>query len=364
MQTTILKKDFINALTIGGAMVGNGNVLPILDNVKIDIKLDGFSVQSSNGENWVIKKSEIVSTDSEYSFVVDAGVLVKVLKSLIEEEVTIRVDNSRLIIEHFKGVIEMPISSSDLFPNQQSISDGVELVLDVDTLSTWVDMASAFVANDDLRPVMCGMYLYGRDGKLGMCASDGTKLFHDSISYDGEDFAVVLPSRCFKVLLNVLKSDKVTMRVNQNSALFIANDSELYCRLIDLKFPDFNRVIPKNNDINVNVNKSELLDSVNRASLMSNKLTSMLKLSISDSIMNIEGSDLDFSTKADEKVDVTKDGNDITIGVKGAFFLDCLNVISSENVVLSFSQPSRPILFGDTLNDNKIVLLMPMLLNQ
>lgn len=363
MQTTIIKKNFIEALTIGGAMVGNGNVLPILDNVKIDICLDGFSVQSSNGENWVIKKSEIVSTDGEYSFVVDAGVLVKVLKSLIEEEVTICVDNSRLIIEHFKGVIEMPISSSDLFPNQQNISDGIELVLDVDTLNTWVNMGSAFVANDDLRPVMCGMYLYGKDGKLGMCASDGQKLFHDSISYEGEDFEIVLPSRCFKALLNVLKSEQVSMRVNKDSVLFISDTSELYCRLIDQKYPDFKRVIPSNNDIIVCVSKSELLDSINRASLMSNKLTSMLKLSIKEGIMNIEGSDIDFSTKADEKVDVTKDGNDITIGVKGAFFLDCLNVISSENVVLSFSQPSRPILFGDTLNENKIVLLMPMLLN-
>ena len=364
MQTTILKKDFINALTIGGAMAGKSKTLPILEFAKVEVMTDTLAVHSFNGESWVTKQTKVESADTTFSFCINPNDLVKALKSLAEEVVTFAIEGSLLRIEHFKGTMEMPIMQSEHFPSAQTTEEGTTLTLNAEKLKEWLSIVPNFVADDELRPVMTGMYLYARGGTLGVCATDAHKLFTDSIESDCEEFGVILPSSGFKPLLNIIANvSEVSAVIGAKNISFTTSDSALHCRLVEGNYPNFKAVIPQNNGVAVKVSKSELLDSVNRASLMANATTSLLKLSVSDLAMDIEGSDIDFSKKAKDSVKVEKIGADVTIGVKAGFFATCLGAVDSEDVVLKMQDSQRAIVFEDAMNTNKVVLVMPMMIN-
>ena len=113
MQTTILKKDFINALTIGGAMAGKNKTLPILESAKVEVTTDTLSVHSFNGESWVTKQTKVESADTSFAFCIPPNDLAKVLKSLVEEVVTFAIEGNLLRISHIKGTIEKPIVTSE-----------------------------------------------------------------------------------------------------------------------------------------------------------------------------------------------------------------------------------------------------------
>lgn len=363
MQTTILKKDFINALTIGGAMAGKNKTLPILESAKVEVSADTLSVHSFNGESWVTKQTKVESADTTFAFCINPNDLTKVLKSLVEEVVTFAIEGNLLRISHIKGTIEMPIVQSDAFPQAQEVSEGTSLTLNTDKVKEWLSIATNFVANDELRPVMNGIYLYGKDGRMGVCATDAHKLFTDSIESVCEEFGVIIPSSAFRPLKDMLGTNGVSVVIGTKNISFTTSDSALHCRLVEGNYPNFKAVIPQNNGVAVKVSKSELLDSVNRASLMANKTTSLLKLSVGDSVMGIEAHDMDFSTKASENVKVEKTGEDVTIGVKSEFFATCLGIVGAEDVVLRLGDERRPVLFEDSLCKDRVMLVMPMMIN-
>lgn len=363
MQTTINKKDFINALTIGGAMAGKNKTIPVLEFAKVDVDVESLTVHSFNGETWVSKSTKVDNASATGAFCVNPSELVKALKTLAEEVVTFEVGDSVLTISHIKGIMEMPIVKAEQFPVAQVTEDGVRVNIIVDKMKEWLSFASDFVAQDELRPVMNGLYLYAKDGVLGACATDAHKLWHDTIECEYDDFGVILPSSGFKSLLSMLdEATDVVATIGTKNISFTTHNSSLHCRLIEGTYPNFKAVIPTANDIKVKVHKGELVDSVARVALFTNKTTSLLKLGIANNAMNIEGSDINFSRKASEKMEVEQLGADIEIGVKGDFFSICLSHIVSDDVVLEMSNPNRPIVFKDSLEPSKVILVMPMLI--
>ena len=285
-------------------MAGKNKTLPILESAKVEVTTDTLSVHSFNGESWVTKHTKVESADTTFAFCINPNDLVKALKSLAEEVVTFAIEGNLLRIEHFKGTMEMPILPAEHFPMAQVTEVGTTLTLDADTLKTWLGIVGDFTAEDDLRPVMNGMYLYAREGRLGVCATDAHKMFTDSVEGDYGEFGVIVPSSAFRPLKDMLDTKELGVVIGDKNISFTSSDSELHCRLVEGNYPNFNAVIPRNNSVLVKASKAELLDSVNRASLMANKTTSLLKLSVSDSAMDIEGSDIDFSKKAKDSVSV------------------------------------------------------------
>lgn len=364
MQITINKKKFIDALSIGGAMARKAKTMPILEFTKITVAQDSLTLYSFDMECGVTKSVPAICV-GEGEFAVNAGEFIKVLKALVEEEVTLFVDNTTLSIDHIKGSISMPIMDASTFPTiSLGSGDTKTLAIDTNKLQEWISVATNFAAADDLRPVMCGMYLYAKEGKMGICATDAHKLYTDSIDYEGDELSIVIPSRAFKPLLTLMANhDNVSAIVDSRNITFETSDAKLCCRLVEGNYPNFKAVIPQGNNVKVEVSKAELYDSINRASLMADTSTSLLKLNVEDDAMTIEGKDIDFSKSAKDKVAITKSGNDVTIGVKSSFFSICLSSLDCEDVVIRFGDSTKPIVFEDSTNPNKVVLVMPMMIN-
>lgn len=369
MKVEINKKKFIESLLIGGTYAGNAKALPILDCVKIKVKNGSINIISSDNENAIGKKCEIVSSDFEGDFCVGYKSLMQYVKLVSGEnvELILNDDMSILSIKHKKGSLELPIQNADEFPISKMDKDCVEVNIDSATINNWLVDAQNYVANDELRPVMNGVYIYREKGEIGCAASDGYKLFCDKAQDEGEDFNFIAGLKAIKGICNAAKtSDTLKLSVGSKSVSVSGDGLTVIFRLIEGRYVNFRMVIPDNCPIQVVADRKEMIDCVSRCSVGASQASSLIKVQIEGMTMKLSAEDIDFSVKAKEEMMVSTNG-DITIGFKATFLLNILNTIQTDEVLIEMTDCSRAALFREYKNgevsSNKTCLLMPMLLN-
>lgn len=364
MKFTINRKQFIDGFSVGSSMAGKAKVLPVLDNAKVVIKGSSAIVTSNSTQNCITKKVCLLGSDEDIEFLVNPNDLLKALKSLRDNELTIDVSSTTLRIEHNRGRMELPILDAMEFPVMEKIESANVYTIDSERMYLWLNKARDFASTDELRPIMCGMLLYARDGQIGACATDTRILFADS--YDAEttdNVECIIPSTSFGALQMMLNgTSEVQMMMNDKNISFKTSDARLICQLQIGRFPDFNRVIPTGNTISVRLGKDDILDAINRVGLFADKSHSLVKMDIQGMMCRLSGSDMTFGKSATDECMCEHDGDDIRIGVSAEFLVKCINNLSDGDVVMTFSEPSRPILFKDSANERMKMLMMPMTL--
>lgn len=365
MNIRINRKLFVDALQVGSSFAGRSKALSVLDNVKIDVKGGYVYIMSNSVQCSIVKRVGYLGCDGDGMFLVNPNDLLKPLKSLKDSEIVIDVSSNTLSITHKKGKIAMSVQGADEYPQMEKVSNDDVYTFDSGRLYDWLSIARDFVSTDDLRPIMCGMLLYARDNRVGVCATDTRRLFTDSYSTPTlSDIQCVIPSVSFAVLQQVLQgTESVDVTLDAKYVSFKTDDSRLTCQVQVGTYPDFNRVIPTNNDISVKVGKDDFIDSVNRVSLFADKGHSLLRMDIQGMMCCVSGRDVMYGKMAHEECMCEHDGEDLSIGTNAEMMLTCLSHVCSDTVEMLFSNSSRPILFKDNMNADRITLLMPMLLN-
>lgn len=365
MKFTINRKEFVDAFGVGSSMAGKAKVLPVLDNAKVVIKGNSALITSNSTQCCITKKVELISCNEDIEFLVNPNDLLKGLKSLRDNELTIEVSSTTLSITHKRGTMELSVHVGDEFPVIDKVESDNVYTINSERLFNWLNIARDFASTDELRPVMCGMLLYAKDGVIGACATDTRILFADSYEAETtENIECVIPSSAFSALQSVLNgTETVQVTLNDKNISFKTVDSRLTCQLQVGRFPDFNRVIPQNNTISMNVGKTDILDAVNRVGLFADKSHSLVKMDIQGMTCRLSGSDMAFGKSATDECMCEHDGDDIKIGVSAEFLVKCINHLPDNDVEMTFSEPSRPILFKDRANERMQMLMMPMMLN-
>lgn len=358
------KKDFTKVLNIGGTFAGRSKVLPILDCVKIKVSNGYMTVVSSDSENAISKKTTIMNDDGETTFCVNFKDLYSYVKLLIGDVVTLIVLEKELEVKHEKGNVTLPLMDADEFPTLKPDADCTEVKISSALLNNWIVDARNFVGDDDLRPVMGNIYFYSKEGEVGCCGSDGQFMFSDNIKEDNGEWSFLLNKGAFKSVCDVCQDvEEVTVKIGSRNAMFIGDGVSVLARLQEGRFPNFKSVQPTNSPIQVKLSKSELLDAINRVKVGAKNASCLIKIEVDGMNMQVSAQDIDFNRKAVENVMVEANGN-ITICFNANKFITCLNAISTDNVVLNMSDASRACVINEDDEDsNKILLLMPMLLN-
>lgn len=368
MKFSIERKKFLDALTIGASMAGRTKTVPILECAKCRVKNNEITIVSTDVECWVLKRVPVVSHDEDFEFCVNPSDLTKALKSLNDEEVRLSVTDSIVSIIHDKGAIEFPSYDFKAFPTATKGETPTTVIVSSELLFNWLNKAKNFVANDDLRPVMNGMYIYIKDGKIGVCATDAHKLFTDCADFDCDatlDIHAILSSRTFAPLMNMINgTDIVSMTIDAKNITFASNDAKISCRIIEGNYPNFNMIIPTSWDVCVETTTKELVGAINRVAMFTNATTSLVKLSINPAgFLKVDGQDINFNKKAKDECTAVVTGDAMDIGVKGDYMATCLNAISNEVVKLEMTNNNKPIVFKDSANPNCRIILMPMLIS-
>ena len=226
------------------------------------------------------------------------------------------------------------------------------------------------VSTDELRPAMTGILVQLADAQITFVATDGHRLlrYRRSDVGAGQTSNIIIPRKAFNLLKGALPSEAtpVKMEFNQSNAFFSFNQMRLVCRLIDERYPDYENVIPVSNPNKLIINRAELLNSVRRISIYSNKTTHQVRLRLAGSELVVSAEDLDFSNEAKETLICQYDGEDMEIGFNARFLLEMLSNIDSEEITLELSTPNRAGLLMPTQaddNESILMLVMPVMLN-
>ena len=178
-----------------------------------------------------------------------------------------------------------------------------------------------------------------------------------------------MPKKPLTLLKGILAGSEtdVTIEYNDSNAKFSFDQTELICRLIDGKYPNYDAVIPKENPNKLSISRNQFLSSVRRVSIFSNKTTHQIRLKIAGAELNISAEDIDYSNKAEERLTCSYAGDDMQIGFNSRFLVEMLNNLTSDDVSLEMSLPNRAGILTpvDGLDEGEHVtmLVMPVMLN-
>ena len=355
--------------TIGG-VINSNNTMPILDNFLFELSKNKLVVSASDLET-TIKGVIEVESYSEGSIAVPYKFLVDTLKMLPEQAITFIVnDNKTAQIRTNNAEYSFAYYDAAEFPSIVDIPDPNKVSIMGDVLATAIQTTIFATGNDDLRPIMNGVFFDFSENGLTFAATDAHKL----VKYERKDIVsphkteFVMPKKPLNLLKGILAGSEtdVTIEYNESNAKFSFDDMEYVCRLIDGKYPNYEAVIPKENPNKLVINRLLLLGSTKRVSIFSNKSTHQVRLKIVGNSIQIFAEDIEYSNKATETIPCSYEGDDMEIGFNAKFFIEMMNNLSSDEVMLEMSYPNRPGILtpADGLDEGEKVymLVMPTML--
>ncbi|GAA3792730.1 MULTISPECIES: DNA polymerase III subunit beta [Corallibacter] len=371
MKFIVSSTYLLKQLQVLGGVINNSNTLPILDNFLFELNNTELIISASDLETTMSAKLEVES-DNEGSIAVPARLLLDTLKTFPEQPLTFVVeDNNTVEISSNHGKYALAYADGNEFPKAVTLENANSTTLTGDILATAISKTIFAAGNDDLRPVMSGVFFQFSTEGLTFVATDAHKL----VKYSREDVSAnqvtefIMPKKPLNLLKGILAAsdDDVTIEYNDSNAKFTFENTELICRLIDGKYPNYEAVIPKENPNKLTIDRTQFLNSVKRVSIFSNKTTHQIRLKIAGAELNISAEDIDYSNKAEERLTCDYQGDDMQIGFNSRFLTEMLNNLTSDEVQLEMSLPNRAGILTpvDGLDEGEQVtmLVMPVMLN-
>lgn len=371
MEIRLEKKLLMESLRIGGGMAGKSRAIPMHDNVRIVFEFDNglMRVMSTSTECSVMHKVSIGGLDSaigNISLLVNPGDMLSGLRSISDNDVVLRISdtNKSLSIVHKKGVIELLTYDEDNFALISVADSNVNFRLDSALLSNWLMVSKDFCSTNVLFPAMNGMLLYGNGDEVGMCATDSRNLYTDCINIETSEFRSIIPMMSFNVIRDILaNSNNAMIAISDNSMTITTEYSRVITKLVNGTFPNFERVIPTAHSISIGISKKELLDSLNRVSLYTDKANGLTELNIEGMMCKIKGYDSNLGKSAVDECMVEHNGADIRIGVSSRVMLNSVSVIQSDDIEMLMESTNKPIVLKDKERPCATVLAMPMVIS-
>ena len=373
MRFDVSSTALLSHLQSIGKVIASKNTLPILDNFLFQLEENTLTVTASDAETRLVTSLEVMNAEGSGLFCVSAKMLLDPLKELPEQPLTFDVNDANLeVFIHFQnGKYNFIGQKGDTYPQQKPLSEqAVEVVMDAQLLLNGISRSLFATADDELRPVMNGVYFDFHTDDLTFVASDGHKLVRlRNLSVQSEERAsFILPKKPATLLKNLLAKEEglIRLQFDDNNAYVRCANCEMVCRLIEGRYPNYNSVIPKENPFQVTIDRMFLLNALKRVSVFSNQSSSLIKLHLEDNLLTVSAKDIDFSTSAEERIPCEYNGDELSIGFKATYLIDILGNISSTDVILQLADPSRAGLIlplENQENEDLLMLLMPMMLN-
>ena len=354
-------------------VINSKNSLPILDCFLFSVHDGQLTVTASDSENVMRGTLNLENCEGEGDFAVNNHTILDAVKELPEQPLSLDVDmgEMKIYITYQNGSYNFPILNADEYPKAQSVSDNATTItIDAGILSDNINRSLFATAQDELRPVMNGIYFDLQADSLAIVASDGHKLVRNKNFMIKSDVpaSFILPKKPATLLKNVLSRDggDVVIRFDDRSADISFAEGNLSCRLIEGKYPNYNSVIPQDNPNQVTIDRKSLIGALRRVLPFASDSSQLIRFHVAAGLLELRAEDIDFATSAKESVTCEYGGNPMDIGFKGSSMLEILNNLESEDVTIQLADPSRAgiIIPGvQPENEDILMLIMPMLLN-
>ncbi|MGI9545022.1 MAG: DNA polymerase III subunit beta [Cyclobacteriaceae bacterium] len=371
MKFIVSSAVLLKQLSALNGVITTNPVVPILENFLFEIENGQLTVTASDLQTSMITQVDVEAKETG-SIAVPARILMDTLKNLPEQPVTFSIDNETYNIEisSDNGRYKLAGENATDFPKVPTVNDGYTVNLSADVLGRAINNTIFATSNDELRPAMTGVYLNLAEGGSTFVATDGHRLIRygrNDIASD-MDNAMIIPRKALNLLKATLPTENtnVNLEYNVSNAFFKFDQIQMICRLIDERFPDYENVIPVDNNNVMTIDRMEFLSSLKRIAIYANKTTHQVRLKITGSELLISAEDLDFSNEANERLTCEHDGEDIEIGFNARFLIEMLSNLNSKQVKMQLSAANRAGLIVPSESDDSediLMLVMPVMLN-
>ena len=374
MRFTVSSFALSSKLNMLAKVIGSKNSLPILDCFLFQVANGEMSITASDSDNVIKSTLALTDHDGEGEFCVPNRVILDALKELPEQPLHFDVDTAgeavAIKIVYQNGLYNFTGQSAEEYPRTQSMNDACTTVsLPTEMLINNISRSLFATANDELRPVMNGIYFDLTADALAIVASDGHKLVRSkNFTIKSESpSAFNLPKKPASLLKNILSKDgdDAIIKFDDRSAEIQFTDGVMRCRLIDGRYPNYNSVIP-NNPNEVTVDRRGLQSALRRVLPFASESSQLIRFHIESGRFEVSSEDIDFSTSAKEQLSCEYNGSPISIGFKGSSLMEILSNLTSDNIIIQLADPSRAGIIvpaEQPENEDILMLIMPMLLN-
>lgn len=374
MKITVSKSELLGKLRNLGKVLQTKNTLPTYDDFLFVVDEFGIMTVTAGEEGGrIITNIDCQADFSKVRFAVNAKTILDALKEIPEQPLVIDIrstdDCVELVCAYSNGKFSIVGKSGYDYPELPFVGPGKPAILQTSDFLHGIRQVKMCCANDQLRPVMSGVY-FDRDlDNITYVATDGTVLavVEFPAEHVSERSAFIIPSRFAGILSNIIPADceEIAITIATNNACFEFDNYRLYCRLIEGRFPNYRAVIPKENNKLAVLRTDDLISALKRTSVFTDQNTMAIKLSFTNKLL-VQVQNLDYSTSAEEILPIESyKGASIDIGFKSTYLIELLSNMSSERVRFSMKEPnSAAILTPDKDGGNKLLyLIMPLLIN-
>ena len=373
MRFTVSSTALSSKLTALSRVINSKNSLPILGDFVFDIDNNVLRLTASDSENVMTTELPLNESDQNGRFAIGNKNLLEAVKGFSEQPITFDVNQETNIakITYQNGLFSMPVESADEFPQAQTVSESANVIsLPSNVLADNIGRSLFATAQDELRPVMNGIYFDLTADCLAIVASDGHKLVRNLVySVKSEQpAAFILPKKPAMLLRGMLQKEggDVVIRFDDRNAEITFDDGIIVCRLIEGRYPNYNSVIPQSNPNILNVDRMTLLSALRRVQPFANDSSNLIRFHVEGDKLQLNAEDFDFSKTATEQMTCDYNGTPMSIGFKGSSFIEILTNFDCAEVTLQLADPSRAGLVLPTEQpegQNVLMLMMPMLIN-
>lgn len=375
MKFNVSSKALYSAASAVSKVINSKNAMAILNNFLFSLEGDTLTITASDLENTLTARVAVSDTDGEGKFCVDARRVVDLLKELPDQGITFNIDDNNLAIEinypggnfNFIGI------NGNEYPSNKENGNSdakIQFTCPTEQILKGIDNTLFAVGNDDLRPQMMGILWDIKPDAITFVATDTRKLvrYRNSMSAPGVECSCIMPIKPSAILKNVFaKEESINVTIEPKSATFETGNFTFNCRFIKGNFPDYNRVIPTNNPYALTIDRQSFLNAVRRVGVFVDPGHGLVKFKLTASELVMKAQDNNFCTSAREALPCDFTGNEMVIGFSAPYLIEIFNTLSTTNIVIKLSDPSRPGVFLPEENDadnDLLMLLMPMTVSE
>jgi len=373
MKFKVSSAALFGRLTAINRVLNSKNSFPILDCYLFEIQGQKMSITASDSETTLVTSVELIQSSEDARFCIKAKTIQDSLKEIADQPITLNVNLDTMVIsgEYQNGTFTIMGERADEYPAPHSIDGDVHNYdIKQGVLLTGINQTLFATADDEIPPVMTGIYFDFTPENLVFVGTDGRKMVRSKTTAvtSAEQVGFILPKKPANILKGLLSKGDAQLELAFSDKLAVVKAPEftLTCRLIDGRYPNYNSVIPQNNPYRAVIDRLALISTLKRVLVFCNQSSALVKLALTQNQLTVSGQDVDYSTSAEEHLICEYDAPAINIGFKGTLLLDILNNLDSAEVQFELADPGRAGIITPAEQkegEEVLMLLMPMMLN-
>lgn len=353
-----LAKNAFGPLQVLAKVINSKSIYPILDNFLLEVKEGKVRVVTSDNETYMSAELQVVECQGEGRVCIPSRNFLDGIKDIPEQPITIEIEDLAINVSYQNGMFKIVGQNADEYPQVPAL-EGPEMTISGKDLASGIGNTLYATANDELRPILCGVFFDMRGENVIFVGTNGQRLITcQKKAITDKMVSFVLPKKPSGLVKTFAEGESdVKIMADGRNAKFSGGGFELICRLVDGKYPNWESVVRKDSQIRMDIDREALISALKRVSVFSST-SGMVRFDISENKVVVQGENPDFSVSAKEEI-VCQCNGSISIGFKASHLIEMLSNLACEMIGIGMEDPTKAAVIGD---GDTMGILMPMII--